>query len=73
MRSGVLLVAIVLIAVGVVSLVYQGITYTSQEKIFEVGPIKATADKEKTIPLPPIIGGAALAGGLALLVVATRR
>lgn len=73
MRSGVLLVAIVLIAVGVVSLVYQGITYTSQEKILEVGPIKATADKEKTIPLPPVIGGAALAGGLALLVVATRR
>jgi hypothetical protein len=73
MRSGVLLVAIVLIAVGVVSLVYQGITYTTREKILEVGPIKATADKERTIPLPPIIGGVALAGGLALLVVGARR
>jgi hypothetical protein len=53
--------------------VYQGITYTTREKILEVGPIKATADKERTIPLPPIIGGVALAGGLALLVVGARR
>ncbi|HSB41756.1 MAG TPA: DUF3185 domain-containing protein [Methylomirabilota bacterium] len=73
MKSVVLLVSIVLIAIGVVSLAYQGITYTTREKIVEVGPIKATAEKEKTIPLPPILGGLALAGGVVLLVVAARR
>lgn len=73
MKSGVLAVAIVLIAVGVVSLAYQGVTYTTREKILEVGPIKATADKEHRIPLPPVLGGLALAGGVVLLVVATRR
>jgi hypothetical protein len=73
MKSGVLIVAIVLIAIGVVSLAYQGITYTTREKVLEVGPIKATAEKEKTIPLPPILGGLALAGGVVLLVVGARR
>jgi hypothetical protein len=73
MKSAVLLVSIVLIAIGVVSLAYQGVTYTTREKIVEVGPIKATAEKEKTIPLPPILGGLALAGGVVLLVVAARR
>jgi len=73
MKSGLLVIAIVLIAVGVVSLAYQGITYTTREKILEVGPIKATAEKEKTIPLPPILGGLALAGGVVLLVAGARR
>lgn len=73
MKSAVLLVSIVLIALGVVSLAYEGITYTTREKIVEVGPIKATAEREKTIPLPPILGGLALAGGIVLLVVAARR
>ncbi|HZP36279.1 MAG TPA: DUF3185 domain-containing protein [Methylomirabilota bacterium] len=73
MKSGLLVVAIILIAVGVVSLAYQGITYTTREKVLEVGPIKATAEKEKTIPLPPILGGLALAGGVVLLVVGARR
>jgi hypothetical protein len=73
MKSGVLSVAIVLIAIGVVSLAYQGITYTTREKILDLGPIKATAEKEKTIPLPPILGGLALAGGVVLLVVGARR
>ena len=73
MKSGVLVVAIVLIAIGVVSLAYQGITYTTREKVLDIGPIKATAEKEKTIPLPPILGGLALAGGVVLLVVGARR
>ena len=73
MKSGVLIIAIVLIAIGVVSLAYQGITYTTREKIIDLGPIKATADKEKTSPLPPIPGGLALAGGVVLLVVGARR
>ena len=73
MKSGVLIVAIVLIASGVVSLAYPGITNTTREKVLDLGPIKATAEKEKTIPLPPILGGLALAGGVVLLVVGARR
>jgi hypothetical protein len=73
MKSGVLIIAIVLIAIGVVSLAYQGITYTTREKVLDLGPIKATADKQRTIPLPPILGGLALAGGVVLLVVGARR
>jgi len=73
MKSGLLVIAVVLIAIGVVSLAYQGITYTTREKVLEVGPIKATAEKERTIPLPPILGGLALAGGVVLLVVGARR
>lgn len=73
MKSGLMVIAVILIAVGVVSLAYQGITYTTREKVLEVGPIKATAEKEKTIPLPPILGGLALAGGVVLLVVGARR
>jgi hypothetical protein len=73
MKSGVLIIAIVLIAIGVVSLAYQGITYNTREKVLDLGPIQATADKERTIPLPPILGGLALAGGVVLLVVGARR
>jgi hypothetical protein len=73
MKSAILVIAIVLIAIGVVSLAYQGITYTTREKVLEVGPLRATAEKEKTIPLPPILGGLALAGGVVLLVVGVRR
>ena len=73
MKSGLLVIAVVLIAIGVVSLAYQGITYSTREKVLEVGPIKATAEKEKTIPLPPVLGALALAGGVVLLVVGVRR
>ncbi len=67
MKLPLIIIGIVLIAVGLVSLAYQGITYTSRETVLEVGPIKASADKEKRIPLPPILGGIALVGGVALL------
>jgi hypothetical protein len=67
------LVAIVLIVLGVLALAYQGITYTTREKIVDLGPLKASVDKQKTIPLPPILGAVALAGGVALLVVANKR
>ena len=73
MKLPLIIIGIVLIAVGLVSLAYQGITYTSRETVVEVGPLKATADKQRTIPLPPILGGIALAGGIALLLGTWRR
>jgi hypothetical protein len=66
MRGGRVL-GIVLIVLGALALAYQGITYTSHKKVLDVGPIHATADERKTIPLPPIIGGAALIAGLLLV------
>jgi hypothetical protein len=62
------LIGIVLIVIGIIALAYQGITYTTREKVVDIGPIQMTADKTKTIPLPPIVGGSALVGGIILLV-----
>ena len=59
---------VVLALSGVVALVYQGITYTSRETVLELGPLHATADRQKTLPLSPVLGIAALGGGMALLV-----
>jgi uncharacterized membrane protein len=58
---------IVLIVLGVFALAYQGITYTKHERVVDVGPIHATKDTRKTIPLPPILGGIAVIGGIVLL------
>jgi len=66
-------VGIALIVLGVLALVFQGITYTTREKVLDVGPIEATKEHRKTVPLPPIVGGVALVGGIALVVVGSRR
>jgi uncharacterized membrane protein len=73
MKTPVMLIGIALIVLGVIALAYQGITYTTREKVVDLGPLKITAQKEKTIPLPPILGGLALAGGIVLVVVAVRK
>lgn len=61
------IVGIVLIALGVVALAYQGITYTTTEQALDLGPLKVTAEKSHTIPLPPILGAIALIGGIVLV------
>jgi hypothetical protein len=61
------IVAIVLIVLGALSLAYGGISYTRREKVLDIGPIQATAERHKTIPLPPVLGGVALAVGVGLL------
>jgi uncharacterized membrane protein len=73
MKTPAMLIGIALIVLGVIALAYQGITYTTREKVVDLGPLKITAQKEKTIPLPPILGGLALAGGIVLVVVASRK
>ena len=62
------LIGIILIVIGIIALAYQGITYTTREKVVDIGPIQINADKTETIPLPPILGGIALVGGIILLV-----
>ena len=64
---------VALIVLGLVALVYQGITYTSRETVIDIGPLHATADRQKTLPLPPVLGLAAMAGGVVLLVAGARK
>jgi uncharacterized membrane protein len=66
-------VGIILTVLGVVALAYQGITYTTSEKVVDLGPLQVEAKRERTIPLPPLLGGLALAGGIVLLIVGSRR
>lgn len=66
------LAGIVLIVLGVISLGYHGIGYTTHKKVLDVGPLQATTKEHKTIPLPPILGGLALLGGIVLLASAHR-
>ncbi len=67
------LAGIVLVVLGVAALAYQGFTYTSRETVIDIGPIKATADRQRTVPLPPILGIAAVAGGVALMIAGSRK
>ena len=67
------LIGIVLLVLGALALAYQGISYTHQEKVLDIGPIHATAEKHERIPLPPIVGGLGLAGGIVLLVMGARQ
>jgi hypothetical protein len=69
----IMLLGVVLIIIGVLALAYQGITYTTREKVLDLGPLKASVDKQKTIPLPPVLGAVALATGVILLVVGNKR
>jgi uncharacterized membrane protein len=67
------IVGFVLIAIGVISLAVGGITYTKREKVLDIGPIQATADRQKTIPLPPLLGGLALVGGIVLVIAGSKK
>jgi hypothetical protein len=67
------LLGVILIILGVVALAYQGITYTTQKKVLDIGPIQATKEEHKTIPLPPVLGGIALVGGIVLMLGAGKR
>ena len=66
------LLGILLVVLGVIALAYQGISYTTHKKVLDLGPIQATKEEHKTIPLPPILGGIALIGGVALLLSGTK-
>jgi len=73
MKGPIAIVGIVLIILGVIALGYQGITYTTREKVLEIGPITASKETKRTVPLPPVLGGLALAGGIVLLIIGAKR
>ena len=59
---------IILMGLGLIGLVWGGFTYTTREKLVDIGPIHATREQTHDIPLPPIAGGLAFIGGVVLLV-----
>jgi hypothetical protein len=67
------ILAILLIVFGVVALATGGISYTRKEKVLDIGPIEATARRHEYIPFSPVVGGLAVAGGIAILVMSRRR
>jgi drug/metabolite transporter (DMT)-like permease len=72
-NSPTFVIGVLLIVLGVAALAWQGITYTTRETVVDVGPLKVMADKQKTIPLSPILGAVAVAGGAALIAAGRRR
>jgi len=64
--------AIVLIAAGIAAIVYQGFTYTTREKVVDLGPVHVEADRTRSVPLPPLVGAIAIMGGVLLLAVRRR-
>jgi uncharacterized membrane protein YidH (DUF202 family) len=71
-EADVKLIGVLLIVFGIVALALGGIRYTTREKVLDIGPLEATTEKHRTIPLSPIVGIASVAGGIALLVAGTR-
>jgi uncharacterized membrane protein HdeD (DUF308 family) len=67
------ILGVLLIVAGLVALAYQGITYTRREKVIDLGPIQATAERERTVPLPPVVGIVAVAAGVALVFAGMRK
>ena len=67
------IVGVILIAIGIIALAYGGFSYTKREKIIDAGPLQVSADREKTVPFPPILGGTCLVGGIILVVVGNKK
>ena len=73
MRTALITLGIALVAIGLAALALQEITYTTHEKLLEIGPVTASAEREKTIELSPALGTASLLSGLGLLLLAVKR
>jgi hypothetical protein len=67
------ILAIVLIILGALILGYQGFTYISHEPVADIGPVHVTAERERTVWIPPIVGGVAVVAGVAMLLLGSRR
>ena len=65
--------AIVLIVVGIMAFAYQGFSYTTREKVVDLGPLQVTTERTRTLPLPPIVGMIAAVSGLVLLVAGRKK
>jgi len=68
-----MMIGILLIVLGALALAYQGFNYTHQEKVIDIGPIHATAEEQKHVSIPPILGALALVGGIVMVVAGARK
>jgi hypothetical protein len=66
-------IGVILIVVGLIGLIWGGVSYTRREKVIDLGPLQATAERRETIPVGPVVGGIALVGGIVLLVAGRKR
>jgi uncharacterized membrane protein HdeD (DUF308 family) len=64
---------VILIVLGLLALAYQGFSYTKTEKVLDIGPVEVTAENKETVPLPPLLGGLALVGGIVLVVAGSKK
>ncbi len=69
----IIILGIVLIVSGILALAYHGFTYTSREKVFQIGPLEATKKTDKTILFPPVLGGVLLTGGIVLVILGAKK
>ncbi len=67
------LVGIILIVLGALALAYHGFNYTHRDRVMDVGPMHVTKETQDRLPIPPILGGVALVGGIALLVLGGKK
>jgi len=67
------MVGLILIALGLVGVIWGGFTYTTRKTVIDLGPIQATSDQKHTVPLPPIAGAIALVGGITLLAISSKQ
>jgi len=67
------IIGIVLIILGALALGYQGFTYVTRDTVAQAGPVQVTAEREKTVWIPPVVGGVAIAAGAAMLVLGGRK
>jgi hypothetical protein len=68
-----IIIGVIFIVLGVISLALGGITYTSRKKVLDIGPVQASTEKQKRIPMPPVLGGISLVGGIVLVTLGSRR
>jgi uncharacterized membrane protein len=73
MKTITTVVGIILIVLGVAAFAYQGFTYTKRENIAQIGNLKITADTQKTVYLPPVLGGVSILAGVVLVIIGRRR
>lgn len=67
------IVGLILIAIGIIALAYGGFSYTTREKVIDAGPLQVSADKQKSVPFPPILGGICLVGGIFLVLAGNKK
>jgi hypothetical protein len=67
------ILGVLLIVLGVIGIAYGGVRYAYPDKIVDAGPVHISVTKHDTVPIPPILGGLALVGGIAVIAMDRRK